>query len=418
MSRPSSTEVAIVGAGPYGLSVAAHLRRHGRPFRIFGTPMRSWRANMPAGMFLKSEGCASSLSDPAGSYTLKAHCQQHGLRYGDYGVPVPLETFHDYGLAFQQRFVPEVEVTDVVGLDHASDGYKLQTASGESLTARSVVLAVGISHFAHIPQPLARLPQELVSHTSHHRDFDAFAGRQVTIIGAGQSALESAALAREQGADVRVLVRRPAVAWNADPDPWPRPLAKRLRWPMTGLGPGWRHSFYCNAPWAFHRLPERTRLRTVDTALGPAGAWWLKERLMGQVTLLTGHAVCGVEADGDRVRLRVERQDGALVDWTTEHVIAGTGYRVDLDRLGFLSEQLRAGLRRVRRAPLLSPTFESSAPGLYFLGLASAYSLGPMMRFVYGADYSARRLVDQLLAASPRARATGRSRRRAVSARQ
>jgi hypothetical protein len=409
MPNPSATEIAIVGAGPYGLSVAAHLRRHGRPFRIFGTPMRSWRANMPVGMFLKSEGCASSLSDPSGSYTLKAHCQQHGLRYGDYGAPVPLETFHDYGLAFQQRFVPEVEVTDVARLDHSSDGYELHTASGEALTARSVVLAVGISHFAHIPQPLARLPRELVSHTSHHRDFDAFAGREVTIIGGGQSALESAALAHEQGADVRVLMRRPTVVWNADPDPWPRPLAKRLRWPMTGLGPGWRHSFYCNAPWAFRRLPQQTRLRTVDTALGPAGAWWLKERLVGQLTLQTGHAVHGAEVDGDRVRLRLERQDGGLVDWTTEHVIAGTGYQVDLDRLGFLSERLRASLRRVRRAPLLSPTFEASAPGLYFVGLASAYSLGPMMRFVYGADYSARRLVGELVAGRPRGRAPATS---------
>jgi glycine/D-amino acid oxidase-like deaminating enzyme len=114
--------------------------------------MQSWRVNMPTCMFLKSEGCASSLSDPAGSYTLKAHCREHGLRYGDYGVPVPLEVFHDYGLAFQQRFVPDVEDTQVVGLDRSSDGYELRTATGEVLTARSVVLAVGISHFAHLPR--------------------------------------------------------------------------------------------------------------------------------------------------------------------------------------------------------------------------------------------------------------------------
>jgi thioredoxin reductase len=410
MSRPSATEVAIVGAGPYGLSVAAHLRRHGRPFRIFGTPMQSWRANMPADMFLKSEGCASSLSDPAGSYTLKAHCQQHGLRYGDYGVPVPLKTFYDYGLAFQQRFVPEVEVTDVVGLDHSSDGYELHTVTGEAVTARSVVLAVGISHFAHIPQPLDRLPRERISHTSHHRDFAAFAGREVTVIGGGQSALETAALAFEQGANVRVLVRQPTLVWNADPDEWPRPLARRVRYPMTGLGPGWRSFFYCNAPAVFHRLPERTRVTTVKTALGPAGAWWLKERLLGrQVALLGGHTVRGIEAVGDHVRLRVERADGTVIDHITEHVIAGTGYRVDLDRLAFLSDGLRSRLHRVERAPALSSTFESSAPGLYFIGLASAYSLGPMMRFVYGADYSARRLVGQLVARNQRARTPTRA---------
>ena len=418
MSRSSTVEIAIVGAGPYGLSVAAHLRRHGRPFRIFGSPMGTWRANMPAGMYLKSEGCASSLSDPTKSYTLKAHCQEHGLRYGDYGVPVPLETFHSYGLAFQRRFVPEVEDTEVVRLDHASDGYELRTATGEALTARSVVLAVGISHFAHIPQELARLPRELVSHTSHHRDFGAFAGRDVTVVGGGQSALETAALACQQGANVRVLVRQPKLVWNADPDEWPRPLARRIRYPMTGLGPGWRHWFYCNAPTLFHRLPEPTRVRTVNTALGPAGAWWLKQRLLGQqASLLTGHTIRSAEADGDRMRLRVERADGAVIDWSTDHLIVGTGYRVDLDRLPFLTERLCASLHRVERAPLLSPTFEASAPDLYFIGLASAYSLGPMMRFVYGADYSARRLVAQLLARQSGARSPMRS-RRAVTADQ
>ena len=413
-----TTDVAIVGAGPYGLSVAAHLRRHGRGFRIFGNPMQSWRESMPAGMFLKSEGCASSLSDPSGSYTLKAHCQEQGLSYGDYGVPVPLQTFHDYGLAFQQRFVPEVEVTEVVGLDQSAGGYELRTAAGETLTARSVVVAVGISHFAHVPGDLAHLPSELVSHTSHHRDLGAFAGRDVTVLGGGQSALETAALLHEGGANVRVLVRRPTLVWNADPDGWPRPLARRVRYPMTGLGPGWRSFFYCNAPTVFHRLPERNRVTTVNTALGPAGSWWLKERLQpGQAALLTGHAVRGAEAVGDRLRLRVERSDGTMLEETTQHLIAGTGYRVDLDRLPFLSDRLRDRLHRVERAPALSSSFEASAPGLYFVGLASAYSLGPMMRFVYGADYSARRLVGQLVAGNGRVGIPMRS-RRAVSARQ
>jgi hypothetical protein len=348
---------------------------------------------------------------------LREHCRQHGLDYGDYGVPVPLATFHDYGLAFQRRLVPEVEDTQVVSLERAGDGYRLRTAAEEELTAAKVVLAVGIGHFAHVPRHLAGLPGGLVSHTSQHRDFAQFAGRQVTVVGGGQSALETAALAAEQGAEVQVLVRQPAVVWNADPEPWPRPMARRLRSPMTGLGPGWRSFFYCNAPAAFHRLPERRRVQTVHTALGPAGSWWLRERLVGRLPLLTGHTVRGAEPAGDRLRLRVERPDGSVVDWTTDHLIAGTGYRVDLDRLGFLSEPLRRGLRRVQRAPVLSPTFESSAPGLYVVGLASAYSLGPMMRFVFGADWSARRLVGQALARNPRGGGAARS-DRAVAAGQ
>jgi hypothetical protein len=397
-SRASTNDIVIVGAGPYGLSVAAHLRRHGLPFRIFGSPMQSWRSNMPAGMFLKSEGRASSLSDPAGSYTLKARCEQYGLSYGEYGVPVPLETFFDYGLKFQQWFVPDVEDTQVLALHRSSHGYELQTATGEVLAARSVIVAVGISHFRHIPQRLAHLPRELVSHTSHHRSFGAFSGRDVTVIGGGQSALETAALAREQGANVRVFVRQPRLVWNAVPHQGPRPLARRLRHPRTGLGDGWRLLFYANLPGTFHRLPKRMRVRAVRTALGPAGAWWLKERVLGQLPVLTGHTVVGAEADGNRLRLRVQRDDGRVIDQTTDHLIAGTGYRVDLGRLPFLGDQLRGRLRLVAGAPALSSTFEASAPDLYFVGLASAHSFGPVMRFLHGADYSARRLAGHLLA--------------------
>jgi hypothetical protein len=398
MPCPSTNDIVIVGTGPCGLSVAAHLRRHGLPFRIFGSPMQSWRSNMPAGMFLKSEGWASGLSDPAGSFTLKAHCEQYGLSYGEYGVPVPLEMFFGYGLRFQQRFVPDVEDTQVLALHRSPHGYELQTATGEVLAARSVVVAVGISHFRYIPQRLAHLPRELVSHTSHHRSFGALSGRDVTVIGGGQSALETAALAREQGANVRVLVRQPRLVWNAIPHQGPRPLARRLRHPRTGLGDGWRLLFYANSPGTFHRLPKRTRVRAVRTALGPAGAWWLKERVLGQLPVLTGHTVVGAEADGNRLRLRVQRDDGRVIDQTTEHLIAGTGYRVDLGRLPLLGDQLRGRLRMVAGAPALSSSFEASAPDLYFVGLASAHSFGPVMRFLHGADYSARRLAGHLLA--------------------
>jgi FAD-dependent urate hydroxylase len=397
MSRPSPNGIVIVGAGPYGLSVAAHLRRHGLPFRIFGSPMQTWRSNMPAGMFLKSEGRASNLSDPTGSYTLRAHCERYGLSYAEHGVPVPLEILSDYGLKFQQRFVPDLEDTRVLALRRSAHGYELQTATGELVAAKSVVVAAGISHFRHLPRRLAHLPRELVSHTSHHRSFGAFSGRDVTVIGGGQSALETAALAHEQGAIVRVLVRQPRLVWNDLPQQEPSPPAQ-LRRPTTGLGDGWRMRFYANSPGMFHRLPERMRVRAVRTALGPAGAWWLKERVLGQLTVLTGHTVVGAEAAGNRLRLRVQRDDGRAIHHTTEHLIAGTGYRVDLGRLPFLDDQLRGRLRLVAGAPALSSSFEASAPDLYFVGLASAHSFGPVMRFLHGTDYSAHRLVSHLLA--------------------
>jgi hypothetical protein len=90
-----------------------------------------------------------------------------------------------------------------------------------------------------------------------------------------------------------------------------------------------------------------------------------------------------------------------VIHHATEHLIAGTGYRVDLSRLPFLDDQLRGRLRLVAGAPALSSSFEASAPDLYFVGLASAHSFGPIMRFLHGADYSAHRLVSHLLARPP-----------------
>jgi hypothetical protein len=400
MATAEVCHVAVIGAGPYGLSTAAHLRSRGVPFRIFGSPMHAWRAHMAAGMFLKSEGCASNLSDPAARLTLDRFCAEEGLAYGEYAVPVPLDTFAKYGLEFQRRLVPELEQAEVVALDKPGDTFQLRLDSGEIVRARRVVVAVGLTYFSHVPATLRGMPPELVSHSSRHSDLAVFAGRDVTVIGAGQSALESAALLHEQGADVRVLVRRPSVAWNAVPSPRRRPLRQRLRRPPSGLGFGWRTLFYSEAPMAFYRLPREFRLHAVRTVLGPAGAWWLKERVVDRLPLLQGRTVLSAEAVGDRMRLRLDGLDGTGGELLTDHVIAATGYRVDLGAIPFIRPAVLARLRRIERAPALSPNFESSVEGLYFLGLASANNFGPVMRFVFGADYTARQVARDIVAAS------------------
>jgi FAD-dependent urate hydroxylase len=384
--------VAVIGAGPYGLSVAAHLRARGVNARVFGQPMHNWRFRMPAGMFLKSEGFASNLSDPRASHTLKRYCEEHGLAYGDIATPTPLSTFTDYGLWFQQRLVPELERTDVSELVEAGQAFELRLTSGEVVRAGQVVVAVGFSYFPYVPSELEGLPDRLVSHASDHRDLSCFRGRDVTVIGAGQSALETAALLREQGAYARVLVRKPAVSWNAVPVPHPRSLAHRIRHPQSGLCDGWICWLYSNAPAVFRRLPVDVRLEKVRTALGPSGSWWLRDRVEHCIPLLTSQSVVRAEADDGVVQLRLLKDGGGQQELTTEHVIAATGYRVDVDRLPFLHPDLRLRIRRVASTPALSPYFESSVAGLYFVGLAAASTFGPVLRFVYGSDFTAGRV--------------------------
>lgn len=212
MARLSDLPVAIVGAGPYGLSVAAHLRSRGVPFRIFGTPMHRWLAQMPVGMFLKSEWPASSLSDPAGRYTLQQFCAEAGLSYGN--GPIPIDTFTRYALSFQQRLVPTVEDVFVTALDRRPGGFDLKLANGEDIRAKSIVIATGLSHAEYIPEQLAQLPRELLSHSAAHRDLSPFRDRDVVVVGAGQSALETAALLNETQAKVCLLVRGSSLSWN------------------------------------------------------------------------------------------------------------------------------------------------------------------------------------------------------------
>ena len=411
----STSEVTIIGAGPYGLSIAAHLRAAGTEFRIFGSPMQTWRKLMPVGMFLKSEGCASNLSDPDGSYILERFCKQERHGYGDYAVPVSLDIFTRYGLSFQQQQVPEVQESHVTALRQAPGGFAVELDTGETVTTRRAVVAVGTTYFAHIPETLRHLPRELLSHSSEHRSLSGFRGRDVTIIGAGQSALETAALLRENGAYPRVLVRQHSVAWNADPTAIPRSLPKRIRRPSAGLGAGWRTLFYSEAPGAFYYLPERNRIRAVRTVLGPAGAWWLKERVVGKLPILLGHSIRAADWQGERVRLVLDQPDNGSKELLTDHVIAATGYRVDLRALPFLDPPLQSQLRRVGQSPVVSRDFESSVEGLYFVGLAAANHFGPVMRFVYGADFAARRLSRHLSGSAPdgpRIRREGSPRRR------
>lgn len=392
----SRSSVAVVGAGPYGLSIAAHLRSRGLSFCIFGKTMHTWREQMPLGMSLKSDGFASSLSDADNLLTLEAFCKEQGIPYDHCKVPVALETFIAYGQTFQRRMVPEVVQRLVANIERDGNGFKLELEDGDVVFANRVVLAVGITHFAHIPDSLADLPRRWLTHSSEHRDPHALAGRRVTIVGGGASALDLAALMHEAGTDVTVVARRSSLVFHKPPGARPPSLWNRIRWPRTGIGPGWKARFFTDAPGLFHMLPEELRLKIVRRYLGPSGGWTLRDRIVGHVPLKLGCTPESAFVQNGKVHVTLRDADGGTSVHRTDHVIAATGYRVDLRRLDFLDAALRAQIDTVENAPVLGKHFESTVPGLYFVGVASAYSFGPVMRFAFGADYTARRLVPHL----------------------
>ncbi|HZC43220.1 MAG TPA: NAD(P)-binding domain-containing protein, partial [Acidobacteriaceae bacterium] len=323
----SAFEVAIVGAGPYGLSIAAHLQSRGIHFGIFGPPMEVWRQHMPQGMLLKSDGFASNLSDPNGSFTLKQFCQSRGLPYGDTRVPVPLETFVKYGVAFQERLVPQLDPRRVTKIERAADGFHLQVDDGAGFDARRIVVAIGISHFAYVPGLLSHLPKDLLTHSSAHHDCSVFRGKQVTIVGAGASAVDMAALMHESGVEVTLLARAPNVRFHTGPGSARPSLWQRIRNPSSGLGPGWKSRIYTDAPGMFRHLPVNVRLRIVKNHLGPAPGWPMRARVEGKVPMLLGYSIAHATASNGGVRLSLRSADGNFHEHEAEHVIAATGYK-------------------------------------------------------------------------------------------
>jgi thioredoxin reductase len=387
---------AIIGAGPYGLSIAAHFRRSGIPFRIFGRPMDSWLEHMPKGMMLKSDGFASDIYDPEKAFTLRQFCAERGIEYADAGVPVRLDTFSAYGLAFRDRMVPELEDKLVASVERVTGGFRLRLEDGETFQARRVVLAVGITHFEYVPENLAHLPAEFLSHSARHREVEPFRGHNVVVIGGGASALDLAGLLHEAGADVQLVSRREELKFHSQPTGKPRSQWQQIRHPQSGLGPGMRSRFFANSPALFYYLPERLRLEAVRKSLGPSGGWFIRDKVVGKLPLHLGCTPQGAEVKDGRVHLSVQAADGSRREIVTEHIIAATGYKVNLERLKFLKPEIRSQLKTVSGSPVLSSTFESSMPGLYFAGVAAANSFGPVMRFAFGAGFAARTLTRAL----------------------
>jgi cation diffusion facilitator CzcD-associated flavoprotein CzcO len=388
-------DVVIVGAGPYGLSIAAHLRKTKVKFRIFGAPMQTWAEQMPAGMMLKSDGFASNLYDPESAFTLGHYCAEKKLPYADVGIPVPLETFSAYGLEFQKRFVPDLEPARIVAIQRSSGGFQLKTAQGETVLARKVVVAVGITHFSYLPPFLSDLPAQYVSHSLQHHDLSVFQGKKVAVIGAGASAVDIAAILNKSGAEVSLIARRRAIAFHK-PSKEPRPLLQRIAKPRSGLGPGWRSRLCTDAPLLFHTLPHQFRIPVVRKHLGPAPGWFVRDQVVDRFPLHLGATLRSAEVENGQVRINFVNANGGEEELAADHVIGATGFRVAISKLGFLDETIQQQIHTIEDTPVLSNKFESSVPGLYMVGIASANSFGPLTRFAYGAKFTAGRISSHL----------------------
>jgi Pyridine nucleotide-disulphide oxidoreductase len=385
--RPShQCEVAVIGAGPYGLAAAAHLRAVNVSIRVFGEAMSFWRRNMPNGMKLRSPWVATHIADPHDRYRLDAYFREARLSQPDL---LPLKNFIDYGIWLQQRVVPDLDTRAVVEVAVLDGGFRLVLDDGENFFARRVVMATGLLDHEHRPPAFDGLPRALVSHSCEHTDSGRFRGRHVAVIGRGQSACESAALLHEAGAEVEIICRG-SLVWNADPDQRSR-LRKTARsllgnalLPPAQVGP-FPFSWLVEAPGLIRRLSEQSRDRLNSHCLRATAAVWLRSRL--QDVPVRECRILDARRDGDRIALTLDSGSRRV-----DHVVLATGYRIDVGKMNILEPRMRSRIAHHGGLPVLSAAFESSVAGLYFVGSAAVASFGPLLRFIAGAGFAARRV--------------------------
>ncbi len=383
-SQSNSYEAIVVGAGPYGLSVATHLRHAGISTHVFGEPLGFWRNNMPRGMILRSPGCATHLSDPSSNLSFYAYAATHDVAADK---PLPLEKFIAYGDWFQQRAIPDVDRRSVRQIDAAKGGFHLQLGDGETLSADRVVIATGLLNQEHKPSLFQNLPAELVSHATDHTDLSVFRGKHVAVIGRGQSATESAALLAENGAKAEIISRGDIHWLGRSTSPVSRKtVSKRLREVLVSpaeIGP-FPLSWLVEVPSMVRLMPDSLREEFSLRCLKAAAAGWLKPRF-DNITCNFGRTILGAHVSGDRIALDLDTGERAF-----DHVLLGTGYKVDIARLGILAPQLLDSISRTDGSPLLNRGFESSVPKLHFVGSYAVRSFGPLLRFIAGVPYAAR----------------------------
>lgn len=395
--RLQTKEVVVIGAGPYGLSAAAHLLDAGAEPYVIGQSMSFWKRNMPGGMLLRSKSEASNIAAPQKHLSIKAYEKAIKRKIAD---PVPIEDFIAYGEWFQKQVAPNLDTRHVATVTHEDGIFEITFDDGDKLQARSVVLALGIGPFLYRPEQFADIPRELAPHYSDFNDVSQFRSKRVAVIGRGQSALESAALLHENGAEVHILTRDPALVYR--PFAWRKHLFRKLTsgpllpfsyrvFPPTDLG-DIRTARKMAHPDLFRRQPPEVQEKLLKDCAKPVGAYWLQPRLES-VQVRTGVSVTRAAIAGTGLRLE-------LSDNTTENVdfvVCATGYRIDISKYQILDSSLQQRVQRTSAGyPVLDTGLQTTVKGLYMAGVIGEKTLGPTLRFVTGTSNAGPRLASAI----------------------
>lgn len=382
-------QVAIVGAGPYGLSLAAHFAAANIHAVVFGEVMSFWQHCMPNGMKLRSPWGATHFSDPASAFTLDRYEETRRLTRTE---PLPVDKFIRYGKWFERQIKANVDSRRVTSIGQLETGFRLVLEDEVVVHARRVVIATGLANQEFRPRTFRELPPSLVSHTCEHRSLEPLRGKSIAVVGRGQSACEYATLLRQVNAEAEIICRGPIhwVATSESKNPVRR-LSSLLAAP-SGVGP-FPLNWIVELPNITRHSPSSIRTALTKRCVRPGAAAWLLPEFDG-VRVNHTRSILATKCASDRVELRLD--SGTL---QYDHVLLATGYRTDISKLGIFSAATLARIDQINGSPRLTAQFESSLPDLYFVGSYAVESFGPLVRFIAGAAYTARTLTSAIMAA-------------------
>lgn len=375
------TELLVIGAGPYGLSVAANAQAHGIQTMVLGRPMEFWRKQMPEAMALRS-GPDWHL-DASGVHTLEAFLEERHIAATELD-PIPLSVFVEYADWFRTKKCLDVSERMVTELRKSDRQFEAILDNGERIAARAVVAAPGVRHFAAIPGWAAEVPRDRGGHTSELVRFNDLAGARVLIVGGRQSAYEWAALIGEAGAERIDIVHRHRV-----------PRFERVSWKFADAYV--EETLRIRGWW--RRLPQDER-DALDAQFWEVGRltleWWLTPRLARPgIHQWPGTQVIEVGPGPGPTEVSLTLSNGERL--TVDRVVFATGYKADITRVPYLHGLLDR-IATAHGFPVLDESFGTSVAGLYVTGFAATRDFGPVFGFVKGSTAAATIIVEDLLA--------------------
>jgi thioredoxin reductase len=375
MAISKHVNLLIVGAGPFGLSMAAYAKYNNLDHLVIGKPLSFWKENMPKGMFLRS-GRDWHLC-PQGIYTIDKYLETKELKPEDV-EPLSLDFYLSYTEWFQEQIKVQIQESLAQRLDHLNNQFVATLDDGQTITASNALLAIGFRYFKNVPTELAEIiPPKRFSHTCDFVNFDSLMGKRCLIIGGRQSAYEWAALINETGAAMIHISHRHEIpqftqsdwAWvspmmgtmTENPD-WFRNLPKQKRKEIEQRF--WAEGRLKLEPWLWPRI-DKENIKI-----------WPSSRVVACKELPTGELEVKLDV-GERL--------------TVDHIILATGYKVNMENVPFLAAGNTLSKLKIQEgSPVLDENFQSNIPGLFITSMAATKDFGNFFAFTVSAVASAK----------------------------